>query len=50
MEVILGILVGSALALCVGLLLFLVRKNPQQVKHVFLSFLRTRRRSNATSQ
>ena len=40
-RVVMGALVGVVLALCVGLLLFLARKNPRRIKKIFFSFLRT---------
>ena len=41
MPVIMGILFGAVLALCVGILLFLARKNPTRVKEIAVSFVRT---------
>ena len=40
LTLIYGISIGAVLALCVGLLLYLVRKNPKRAKKIFLSFLR----------
>ena len=41
MQVIMGASLGVVLALCVGLLLFLARKNPKRIKKLFYSFVRT---------
>ena len=41
MQVAMGGSVGAVLALSVGLLLFLARKNPKRIKSVLYSFLKT---------
>ena len=41
LQVILGAAIGVVLAVCVGLLLFLLRKHPKKFKKVFVSFMRT---------
>ena len=39
---IMGGAIGAVLALCVGILLYLARKNPERIRQIALSFLRTR--------
>ena len=40
MQVILGVSIGIVLAFCVGLLLYLARRNPKRIKKIAISFLR----------
>jgi hypothetical protein len=49
MQVILGVSVGIVLALCVGLLLYLVRTHPKRLKKIAISFLRARHGLNSTT-
>ena len=41
MQVIMDASIGVVLALCVGVLLFLARKNPRRIKKLFYLFVRT---------
>ena len=39
LNLVLGGLIGGVLTLCIGLLLFYIRRNPKQAKKLFISFL-----------
>ena len=40
-QVIQGVCIGVALALCVAILIYLVRKDPKRAKKILFSFIRT---------
>ena len=41
-KLVLAVSLGTVLALCVVILLYLVRKHPERAKKIFVSFVRTR--------
>ena len=41
LQVVMGVCIGAVLAICVGILAFLVRRNPKKAKTIALSFMRT---------